>query len=319
MIGRRSSETSASCPSRGSSWWCRACSRRAGRCRSRPPTGFSRLWPSVAFFVLLAASMAGLMFALKTLPVGSRVRGLGRHRRRTHRGHRDDRLQGPGQRRDHRLDRADHRRRRRPAGGRRRALRMSSRKGNGRRDGPYAAATTGRGAGGRAARRRRRRRLGAGPAASRPEPLRPRPSCRWRRSATTSPGWTICWRAALAVVLRRWLDHGGRGGRRRPRAGDRGATARPRLLTARTAAAPATPAEILRPVRASPGRGAGSRSRRRPSRGCGPRWRRCRRNPRRRRGPRRHCSAGTLSPWWTARPSARSPRAGRPGGRSSRR
>lgn len=32
--------------------------------------GLSRLWPSVAFFVLLAASMAGLMIALKTLPVG---------------------------------------------------------------------------------------------------------------------------------------------------------------------------------------------------------------------------------------------------------
>jgi quaternary ammonium compound-resistance protein SugE len=32
--------------------------------------GLSRLWPSVAFFVLLVASMAGLMIALKTLPVG---------------------------------------------------------------------------------------------------------------------------------------------------------------------------------------------------------------------------------------------------------
>ena len=32
--------------------------------------GLSKLWPSVAFFVLLAASMGGLMFALKTLPVG---------------------------------------------------------------------------------------------------------------------------------------------------------------------------------------------------------------------------------------------------------
>lgn len=32
--------------------------------------GLSKLWPSVAFFVLLALSMAGLMFALKTLPVG---------------------------------------------------------------------------------------------------------------------------------------------------------------------------------------------------------------------------------------------------------
>ena len=32
--------------------------------------GFSRIWPTLAFFVLLIASMAGLMFALKTLPVG---------------------------------------------------------------------------------------------------------------------------------------------------------------------------------------------------------------------------------------------------------
>jgi quaternary ammonium compound-resistance protein SugE len=32
--------------------------------------GLSKLWPSVAFFVLLIASMAGLMIALKTLPVG---------------------------------------------------------------------------------------------------------------------------------------------------------------------------------------------------------------------------------------------------------
>ncbi|HEY5878928.1 MAG TPA: multidrug efflux SMR transporter [Nakamurella sp.] len=32
--------------------------------------GLSKLWPSVAFFVLLALSMAGLMIALKTLPVG---------------------------------------------------------------------------------------------------------------------------------------------------------------------------------------------------------------------------------------------------------
>ena len=28
--------------------------------------GFTRLWPTVAFFVLIIASMAGLMFALKT-------------------------------------------------------------------------------------------------------------------------------------------------------------------------------------------------------------------------------------------------------------
>ncbi|HEY5879275.1 MAG TPA: SMR family transporter, partial [Nakamurella sp.] len=32
--------------------------------------GLSKLWPSVAFFVLLALSMAGQMIALKTLPVG---------------------------------------------------------------------------------------------------------------------------------------------------------------------------------------------------------------------------------------------------------
>lgn len=32
--------------------------------------GLTRLWPSVAFVVLLVASMAGLMYALKTLPVG---------------------------------------------------------------------------------------------------------------------------------------------------------------------------------------------------------------------------------------------------------
>lgn len=32
--------------------------------------GFTRLWPTVAFFVLIIASMAGLMFALRTLPVG---------------------------------------------------------------------------------------------------------------------------------------------------------------------------------------------------------------------------------------------------------
>jgi quaternary ammonium compound-resistance protein SugE len=32
--------------------------------------GLSKLWPSVAFVVLLVASMAGLMIALKTLPVG---------------------------------------------------------------------------------------------------------------------------------------------------------------------------------------------------------------------------------------------------------
>ena len=32
--------------------------------------GFTRLLPTVAFFVLIIASMAGLMFALRTLPVG---------------------------------------------------------------------------------------------------------------------------------------------------------------------------------------------------------------------------------------------------------
>lgn len=33
--------------------------------------GFSRLWPSVIFFVLGAASFAGLAYALKSLPAGS--------------------------------------------------------------------------------------------------------------------------------------------------------------------------------------------------------------------------------------------------------
>lgn len=32
--------------------------------------GLSRLWPSVLFFVLLALSMAGLAYALRSLPVG---------------------------------------------------------------------------------------------------------------------------------------------------------------------------------------------------------------------------------------------------------
>jgi quaternary ammonium compound-resistance protein SugE len=32
--------------------------------------GLSKLWPSVAFVVLLIASMAGLTYALRTLPVG---------------------------------------------------------------------------------------------------------------------------------------------------------------------------------------------------------------------------------------------------------
>ncbi len=32
--------------------------------------GFTRLWPSVGFVVLLAASMIGLSIALKSLPVG---------------------------------------------------------------------------------------------------------------------------------------------------------------------------------------------------------------------------------------------------------
>lgn len=33
--------------------------------------GFARLWPSVLFVVLLGASMGGLAFALRTLPVGT--------------------------------------------------------------------------------------------------------------------------------------------------------------------------------------------------------------------------------------------------------
>ena len=32
--------------------------------------GFTRLWPSVTFVVLSILSLAGLMYALKTLPVG---------------------------------------------------------------------------------------------------------------------------------------------------------------------------------------------------------------------------------------------------------
>ncbi len=32
--------------------------------------GFTRLWPSVGFVVMLVLSMAGLSFALRTLPVG---------------------------------------------------------------------------------------------------------------------------------------------------------------------------------------------------------------------------------------------------------
>ncbi|BDZ41293.1 hypothetical protein GCM10025865_05920 [Paraoerskovia sediminicola] len=32
--------------------------------------GFTRLWPSVSFGVMLAASMLGLAYALRTLPVG---------------------------------------------------------------------------------------------------------------------------------------------------------------------------------------------------------------------------------------------------------
>ena len=33
--------------------------------------GLNRLWPTVSFLVLLAASMAGLAWALRTLPVGT--------------------------------------------------------------------------------------------------------------------------------------------------------------------------------------------------------------------------------------------------------
>ncbi|WP_160050038.1 multidrug efflux SMR transporter [Nocardiopsis sp. FR4] len=33
--------------------------------------GFSRLWPSVAFGVTLVLSMAGLAYALRTIPVGT--------------------------------------------------------------------------------------------------------------------------------------------------------------------------------------------------------------------------------------------------------
>jgi quaternary ammonium compound-resistance protein SugE len=33
--------------------------------------GFSRLWPSLLFLVALGASMAGLAYALRTIPVGT--------------------------------------------------------------------------------------------------------------------------------------------------------------------------------------------------------------------------------------------------------
>ncbi|MBY8859499.1 multidrug efflux SMR transporter [Nocardia sp. CA2R105] len=33
--------------------------------------GFSRLWPSISFLVALALSMAGLGYALRTIPVGT--------------------------------------------------------------------------------------------------------------------------------------------------------------------------------------------------------------------------------------------------------
>lgn len=33
--------------------------------------GFSRLWPSIAFFVTLAMSMGGLALALRSIPVGT--------------------------------------------------------------------------------------------------------------------------------------------------------------------------------------------------------------------------------------------------------
>jgi quaternary ammonium compound-resistance protein SugE len=33
--------------------------------------GFSRLWPTVTFFVALVISMAGLAYAMRTLPVGT--------------------------------------------------------------------------------------------------------------------------------------------------------------------------------------------------------------------------------------------------------
>lgn len=33
--------------------------------------GFSKLWPSLVFFVALAVSMAGLAYAMRTLPTGT--------------------------------------------------------------------------------------------------------------------------------------------------------------------------------------------------------------------------------------------------------
>ena len=51
--------------------------------------GFTRLIPSIVFILGLIVSMGGLAYALRTLPVGTALRGLGRHRGRLDRRLRD--------------------------------------------------------------------------------------------------------------------------------------------------------------------------------------------------------------------------------------
>ena len=43
--------------------------------------GLTRPWPTALFVALLAGSMALLARATQSIPVGDRLRGLGRHRR----------------------------------------------------------------------------------------------------------------------------------------------------------------------------------------------------------------------------------------------
>ena len=47
--------------------------------------GFSRLGPSITFGVAIVLSMIGLAYAMRSLPVGHVVRGVGRDRRGAHR------------------------------------------------------------------------------------------------------------------------------------------------------------------------------------------------------------------------------------------
>ncbi len=51
--------------------------------------GFTKLAPSVVFFVALGASMAGLAYAMRDLPVGTAYGRVGRHRRGADRRLRD--------------------------------------------------------------------------------------------------------------------------------------------------------------------------------------------------------------------------------------